>query len=139
LKSSIDAKANTVDQNMENLKDALAKVDTKLTELKRSQLLAAGIQNCSYNSFKYYDKDNSQKTSEDLVRPILFFFQRGMGSWLPNAALGQVHYESEDKKRKSQQDFHDSLVVQIHALTGEKPCIERSKNKDGAKYAIYQY
>jgi cell division protein FtsL len=55
----MDAKVNTVNQNVDNLKDALTKVDTKLselklevTDLKRSQLLAAGIQNCSYNSFK---------------------------------------------------------------------------------------
>jgi chromosome segregation ATPase len=59
LKSSIDAKANTVDQNMENLKDALAKVDTKLTELKRSQLLAhLKSESRHYTGFQYQSVHN---------------------------------------------------------------------------------
>jgi hypothetical protein len=70
-KSSMDDKANTVHQNMDNLKDALAKVNDKLSELKRAQLLAAGIQNCAYNFFDYCVKV-SQKKSENLVCTIYY-------------------------------------------------------------------
>jgi hypothetical protein len=151
-KTSMDAKVNTVNQNMDNLKDALTKGDSKLselklevtdlklevTDLKRTQLLAAGIQNCFYNSFKYYE-DLKEISSETLVRHILFSFQKGMGLYISNVAALQKHgiSDSEEKVRKSQQGFRDSLVDQIHALTGEKPRIAEP-SKAGANYAIYK-
>jgi hypothetical protein len=137
-KSSMDDKANTVHQNMDNLKDALAKVDDKLSELKRSQLLAAGIQNCTYNSFNYIDHGGNQKASESLVRSILFHFQKGMGSNLPSSARMDCYVDGcGEALRLSQQAFRDKLVEQIYELTGVKPRIVEPK-KDGGPYQLFQ-
>jgi hypothetical protein len=125
-----------VHQNMDNLKDALAKVDDKLSELKTAQVLAAGIQNCAYNSFDYNVKDSPEK-SENLVRTILFVFQKGptWSTFLPNATFGRFFCSYDVCKR--QQEFRDKLVEQIYALTGVKPRIVEPE-KEGDHYAIYQ-
>jgi hypothetical protein len=136
-KSSMDDKANTVHQNMDNLKDALAKVDDKVSELKRAQLLAAGIKNCAYNSFDYV-AEGSRKKSENLIRTILFAVQKGPTwcAFLPDDAVLEQHYCREET-RKKQQEFRDKLVDQIYALTGVKPRIVELEKK-GGRYVIYQ-
>jgi hypothetical protein len=82
--------------------------------MKKSQLLAAAIQNCQYNSFEYYLEGRLRQSSDD-VRRILFSFQSGRGHYLlKNAALVDDHsyavYTNGDGKAKmeAQQAFRDT-------------------------------
>jgi hypothetical protein len=102
--------------------------------------LAAGIQNCSYNSFNYIDiieHGGNQKASESLVRSILFHFQKGMGSNLPSRARMDCYVACGEARRKSEQEFRDKLAEQIYELTGVKPRIVEPK-EDGGPYLLFQ-
>jgi alanyl-tRNA synthetase len=137
-KESSDTKLNTIAQDLRNLKQEMEQGNNSM---KKSQLLAAAIQNCQYNSFRYY-VEGVPKESLDLVRTILFTFQQDDGRYLPvNAALtiqySRAHNSSnEDLKAKmeSQKAFRDTLYNQIHELLGVKPRVD-SNGRDAIYYS----
>jgi hypothetical protein len=132
FKESFDTKMNTVNQNVKELK-------TELTQHAKMQTLAWAIANCDLNSFYYDEPGVSLCSSQDLVRSILFTFRQGFGYYLSDKArlapkeTFSMREESEEQKRKSEQDFRDNVSNQIHQLTGTKPLI--SKEEEG--YLIY--
>jgi hypothetical protein len=83
----------------------------------KTNALHLAIQNCVYNSFQYRIETDT-KSSEDLVRRILFSFQQDHGYTIPRNA--GIEYNADDKSR---QEFRDKLVNQLYQLTGVKPRI----------------
>jgi len=83
LKETMDAKINTLNQNVGNVKEQL-EVLQRSTETQTKLLnICWAIENCKLNSFQYYEGRNDRETSENLVRNILFSFRQGFGYFLP--------------------------------------------------------
>jgi len=134
MKESMDAKINTLNQNVDNLKEQMEEVKKTVTNQTKLQNLSWAIHNSKMNEFTYYESRGSIESGE-LVRKILFSFRRGFGHYLPDEAyLQQPYYlRDEAEKKKSASEFRTQLIDQIHALTGQKPRIVA----ENSRFAIY--
>ena len=141
LKSSNDAKLNTVNQSMSTLKDEVVKLNSAIARLTKNQQLEWAISNAGLNSFKFYDKDigdfNNHVESTSLVKNILFFFRKDRGRYITNRSMkpykeyNRVTPQAEvDEGEKL---FRAALSTQIHELIGQEPRIALADKA----YAIY--
>ena len=140
LRSHADDKANTADQRLASIDQRLASLEQKvllqtqkISKQTKLQTLSFAMQNAVLVSFTYFD--TYSKESSTLVSNIMISFRRGFGYHLPDGTLQNIdkHYYKE-KWEKSNKDFRDKLVEQIHGLTGTKPRVVREG--DGP-FAIY--
>eukprot|EP00547_Thalassionema_nitzschioides_P011753 CAMPEP_0194257388 /NCGR_PEP_ID=MMETSP0158-20130606/38929_1 /TAXON_ID=33649 /ORGANISM="Thalassionema nitzschioides, Strain L26-B" /LENGTH=159 /DNA_ID=CAMNT_0038996413 /DNA_START=1 /DNA_END=477 /DNA_ORIENTATION=+ len=108
LKASMDAKLNTIEQNLSTLKDHMgnkvSEIDKRLetmseaiTSIKaegKMQRLAFAISNADLNSFICYYEENGEyykeSKSNDLVRRILFSFRINFGHYLPKGSMKRL-------------------------------------------------
>mmetsp|Transcript_2673 Transcript_2673/g.7089 ORF Transcript_2673/g.7089 Transcript_2673/m.7089 type:complete len:129 (+) Transcript_2673:78-464(+) len=127
---------------MSLVKAEISPVKAEITTFSRRQILAAAIQNCELNPFIYYEYKGSQsKKSTDLVRQVLFAFQKCFCYFFPNDAMMTRYPHNQDTIIDSCKLFRDAVVEQIHELTGIKPRVkeDETKAKDGTPIFLIFY
>lgn len=136
IKESLDAKINTVNQNLCQLKDQVTNVNASIERQTKMQSLEWAIQNLGLlegHSFRYYIHSNIYGTTEGSIKNdakcILLSFRQGQGQYINDGDTAK-HQPSE----KTKSEFRDNLVHCIYTLTGVMP---RLKVDDDGKYAIY--
>ena len=135
FKDSMDSKLNTLTQRLGNVGKSIASLQKSFDDQAKLQNIAFGLGNSHLDSFEYYyfgpEMDVNfcdNQNSSNLVKFILLSFRRGLGACVDNAALIKKKNDSA-KLKKSQEDFHNKLINQIHGLIGTKPRIEFDSRK----------
>jgi septal ring factor EnvC (AmiA/AmiB activator) len=118
---SLEEQVKASNDKVESLEQKLQNVDSSIQLSRKQQILAAGIQNCEYNSFAYSKLSQTySRNSAGIVRKILFSFQQGEPFIFP----ANLNYAS----------FRNELSRRIQQLTGVKPAMR--KEGDG-RYSIH--
>jgi hypothetical protein len=122
LKSSVDAKLNTLNQSISSLKEEMSSLKVAIDVQTKDQKLQWAITNADVNAFLYYDKEtspNREAYSTRLVRSILMSFRKGEGMCIKRSTCKNSSKRIEDMEKQ----FRDKLSQQIHDLLGHKPRI----------------
>lgn len=141
LKESTDAKLNTLNQSLSNIKDQLVLLNANVALQVRNQKLEWAISHSDIGSFEFYVKGDRYKAStryksSAFVTEVLLNFRKGVGHYITDRSMSEYRYDYTGKLvqgEEGEMQFRDALSAQIHKLIGHKPKIEVS---DG-KVAIY--
>ena len=139
--TNFDAKINTTNQHVADLKAEVTCLKAELAKQTRMQNLAFAVENTKLESFDYYQGPNSyygeRKNSSALVSLILLCFRKGLGYYLPAGAMqNNISESSKEAWEKSNKEFHTKLQEQVFALVGTKPRIQLGP--DGKRFVIYE-
>jgi hypothetical protein len=142
-----DYKLTEVNSTLGTIHDSVYQLASEFRSLKmlverqeKMQRIAFAIENCDYGSFEYYNGVNfCHHQSHHLVKSILFAFRLDDGYELPtecsidqsfSVRKSDDRQDAEEKNMNGEKLFHESLVTQIHALTGIEPRIEKIDGAD---------
>lgn len=136
------AQIGAIETSLVGLKAAIGEQAVVARILARTQSIQWALSNTALGSFIFYKVEpgssiynSAQMSSQGLMVDILLHFNRGNGAVLPTAGC-DVHCFSSDKTvvAKSQAEFNDKVVEQLHGLLGEKPVIRPAA--EAGKYVI---
>mmetsp|Transcript_12791 Transcript_12791/g.32396 ORF Transcript_12791/g.32396 Transcript_12791/m.32396 type:complete len:201 (-) Transcript_12791:328-930(-) len=144
LNQEVKALKQEMSQEFKKVREEIEKVNANIVSANRRQIMAAAIQNCDLNAFRYkgHDKETGIM-STGLIRQVLFSFQAGRGHVFPDDATMLSAYDlsmNPDKMNESRELVRNAAASQIHELTGVFPTVKEADEKaeDGTtRYAIY--
>lgn len=139
-RTHIDDKLNSINQHVVNLEERMASLEKQVTTQSKMQSLEFAMDHTKLDSFQFYleSKDSyayvQTQQSCDFVTNILMSFRRNFGYYLPGGTMTQIRRDDQERWEKSNEEFRNKLITQIHTLTGTKPRVV--KEADG-RHAIY--
>lgn len=141
----MDCKLTKVNSSLDTINLSVCHLASEFQSLKmlmetqeKMHRITFAIENCEFGSFEYYNSLTfCHHQSHHLVKSILFAFRQEDGYELPTECIveeslgDRCHHAAEEKKMANgERLFHESLVTQIHALTGVEPRIEKIAGND---------
>lgn len=106
----------------------LARLESSCNRHATTQALQWALAHVELAQFEYTDA-GYPKQSGDFVRQVLLAFMRQTGCRIPSSYAVGGGYDREPTLDE-RQAFHRALELQLHGLTGAKPCIMQEGRGD---------
>lgn len=125
---NFDAKINTLNQNVQGVKNEIVAMKALLEEERKQKTLERALKLTDLGSFKYHTaSEYTDKNSSDLAKTAIGWFMLGYGFQLPKNA---TVYNNNNRN----EDFYEKFKGQIKDLIKREP---RLVKKDDGSYSIY--
>ena len=118
---NFDAKINTLNQNVQDVKNEIVAMKALLEEERKQKTLERALNLTHLGSFEY----SNARESSDLAKKVIDWFMLGYGVSLPSNAT--VDYRNED--------FYEKFKGQMKVLIKREPRLV--KEEDGSYFIYY--
>ncbi len=123
---NFDAKINTLNQNVQGVKNEIVAMKALLEEERKQKTLERALKLTDLGSFEYSERNSyNSKKSSDLVKTAIEWFMIDYGFILPSNA---TVYNNRNE------DFYEKFKEHIKKLIKREP---RLVKKDDGSYSIY--
>ena len=137
LKTDMNNKFNTVNQNlqenrktMESLMTAMTTLNTTMTEEGKKNRIVNALNSERKPATGWCFNESSVDISESLIRNILSAFLEGQGWYLGAYTTRYFRYQSDAPlKEESKKAFRDKLKSEIMIITGTIPTIKLTDDR----------